>query len=244
MRKLITVSNRLIAYTSTLFSILFICNESRAQQSDSLAVVTLSLQYPQVQYQDTAYEGVAYNAIKVTVKNLSIVNTFAGQLGVYLHSDSLLVTDTLVSFSGTTYTILPQDTLPITLSGPYYFNHTVYRAGSNIVVVWPVANGLVKSDSLFTGVYFVPLAGITIPHETENNFSVTPNPCNDFLRLVDFMKSEVEGVRITDMKGRVVKQTQHPFGNCFYVGNLDKGCYTVELIRKNKTKSVSRFIKL
>lgn len=220
-----------------------------SQQTDSLGVYYLSPEYPQIINGDSAFEGFPYFNIQVGIINLSSA-TFAGSIYIQLNIDTgggALTYDTLNIF-GNPLTIAPFDSVvvPVDSSGSYTFSPLRYKAGSNIVVVWPRLSGgtLMYSDSLFTEVFFVPLTGIhQVPHAETAEITIYPNPAQDFIILDAAMKNGIEGVRLTDVQGRLVKQYRPLKNNKIDLRDIEKGCYILNIIYRGQTGITRKFIK-
>lgn len=187
---------------------------------------------------DTAYEGVSYT-VTLKVNNNSNI-AINGGVNIVLKADSGSVT--LTSFAG--LVLLPGDSTT-TLIQTYNFDTQTYKAGNNIVVVWPVVQGApaFPVDTFFTQVYFVPLASLNAPEVEAIKFAMYPNPATSELKIVPAAEEPLEYVRILMPDGRQVTQLL-PLGDGFIdIRRLNPGIYFLEASSKNK-RGIKRFIKI
>lgn len=205
------------------------------QGTASLKVTQLA-GYPVVP--DTAFEGVPYT---VTVSILNNSNsTINGPIDVLLKTDSATVTLTafapLLLFPGDSTSQLVQT---------YNFTSQLYKAGNNIVVVWPVVQGspALPVDSLFSDVFFVPLAGVPVPETPTVSFSIYPIPANENICLQTEGGEKIEQVRIFTPEGQLVNDWMAPKDGLVDVRNLRNGLYLIEIITR-KGKGIKRFVKI
>ncbi|MEP7169475.1 MAG: hypothetical protein ABI855_08920, partial [Bacteroidota bacterium] len=123
---------------------------------------------------DTVHEGQSPSSFHIRVRNL---DTNSYQPGVYLkiylrNTDTTGLTqpEQLLDSSMLISNIVGQDTFNLYINA-YNFTSSTYRAGNNIVVVWPRLgfDTTTTYDSLqLDTIYFVPLASLTlvnIPNE-------------------------------------------------------------------------------
>lgn len=227
MKKLL-ISCALILITGWLTTV-------NGQGTSSLKVTQLA-GYPVVP--DTAFEGVPYS-VTVKINNNSNV-AVNGTVDILLKTDSATVT--LTSFGG--LVLLPGDSTT-QLIQTYNFTSQQYKAGNNIVVVWPVAQGApaMPIDSLFSNVFFVPLAGVPVPEEPSASFSIYPIPTSQFICIQPESGEPIEQVRIYNPEGRLAKGWFFSREGVIDVRNLRSGLYLIE-IYSGKGKSTQRFIKI
>ncbi|MBK8873388.1 MAG: T9SS type A sorting domain-containing protein [Bacteroidetes bacterium] len=198
--------------------------------------VTQMIGYPVLP--DTAYEGVSYS---VTIKLQNFSNsTINGGVNVLLNTDSGTVV--LTSFAGLFCS--PNDSTAQIIQ-TYNFDSQTYKAGNNIVVVWPVVQSApaFPIDTFFTQVYFVPLASLNAPEVEAIKFALYPNPATSKLKIVGAAEEPLEYVRILMPDGRQVTQIL-PFGDGIIdIRRLNPGIYFLEATSKNRS-GMKRFIKV
>jgi hypothetical protein len=172
--------------------------------------------------QDTAYEGQQYTFTITLVNNSGTV--INAPIDVHLKVDS--VDSILGTYQAPALGI--NDTASFTISG-YNFTQPQYKVGNNIVVVWPVVNGLaLPIDTFFADVFFVPLSSLTDNNLNYNKIALFPNPAQTFLQLKINSNDQVGYVRIYSTDGKLIL-SQIPFiGNPFDIRDLSKGTYIFE----------------
>jgi len=173
---------------------------------------------------DSAFEGQPYT-FDIVVQNLT--NSVAtGNLQIYLKVDS---TTTSIGSPVLPVNLNPNDTFTVTVQG-YLFTQPQFKAGNNIVVVWPVVSGgttILPSDSLITNVFFVLLNGVHLPSSDQAFQPLFPNPANEFISWDVANGKLPERVRIFDSKGRLVDEKGPLSG--YPVAQLPAGIYYAEL---------------
>ena len=187
---------------------------------------------------DTAYEGVSYS---VTIKILNFSNsTINGGVDILLKTDSGTVA--ITTFPG--LVLFPNDSVT-QLIQTYNFDTQTYKAGNNIVVVWPVVQGApaFPIDTFFTQVYFVPLASLNAPEVEAIKFAMYPNPATSELKVVSSSDEQLEYVRILMPDGRQVSQLLPLGDGIIDIRRLNPGIYFLEASSKNR-RGVKRFIKI
>ncbi|MBK7388826.1 MAG: T9SS type A sorting domain-containing protein [Bacteroidetes bacterium] len=198
--------------------------------------VTQMIGYPVLP--DTAYEGVSYT-ITLNLRNYSN-STINGGVNIVLKTDSGTVA--ITTFAG--LVLFPNDSAT-QLIQTYNFDSQTYKAGNNIVVVWPVVQGApaFPIDTFFTQVYFVPLASLNAPEVESIKFALYPNPATSKLKIVGAAEEPLEYVRILMPDGRQVTQIL-PFGDGIIdIRRLNPGIYFLEASSKNRS-GMKRFIKV
>jgi Secretion system C-terminal sorting domain len=111
----------------------------------------------------------------------------------------------------------------------YGFQQPQFKAGNNIVVVWPnISSGIsYPIDSVVTDVYFIPLNSVLVPFVPQSEFELFPNPATDMLSW-NLQDGSLPGrVRIFDTHGRLVHEYRK-VRNCS-VAALPRGVYFIEL---------------
>lgn len=223
-----------------LFISLMFC-EFASAQTDSLAVIAISPQFPQCP--DSALEQQPYANIQVTIKNYNANATFTGGLMLKLQSDSL-PEDSIILNSGTSYTIQPNSSINILIQSPYFFNGANYKAGSNVVVVWPVSTQggtVVKYNPYLACVLFLPFVGVN--EYDRSKFDVIPNPSNKFIYLNVPLNLYIKRVRIFNPAGEEVRNYSFDLSNRITVEGLSNGVYFLEAITSDDHVYNAKFIK-
>lgn len=104
-----------------------------------------------------------------------------------------------------------------------------FRIGGNIVVVWPVADGLLTLDTFNTTIYVIPL--LTSINENKallNQFTIYPNPTqsNIFIKN-NLTETKIKHVRIYGIRGELIFVSITT--NNIDVSNLPKGTYFLKI---------------
>lgn len=172
--------------------------------------------------QDTAYEGQQYTFTVTLVNNSgTVINT---PIDVHLKVDS--IDSVLGTFQAPALGI--SDTASFTISG-YNFTQPQYKIGNNIVVVWPVVNGLVVPiDTFFADVYFVPLSSLTDNELYYNEIALYPNPAHACLQLNLNSNDKVGYVRIFSMDGKIILHHNGIPENSIDISEIPGGPYIFE----------------
>jgi hypothetical protein len=200
-------------------------------QSSKLAVSHI-LNFP-----DTIYEGVAYSNILVVVSNEDTIQDYQGSISVNFLTDSINVPVQL-SPGSTNFLLAPGDTAVFIINN-YIFDPSAFKAGENIVVVWPVAN-VNDVDSLYTPTYFVHTADIKDPLSL-SELSIYPNPAQEYIIIKNTSGLDLEQVRIYIMDGRLAGIYEQGSG-ILDIRHLPEGVYHIYFYHK-KGISVRRFIR-
>tara|TARA_R110001592_G_scaffold291783_1_gene561276 strand:- start:235 stop:879 length:645 start_codon:yes stop_codon:yes gene_type:complete len=118
-----------------------------------------------------------------------------------------------------------------------------YKLGGNIVVVWPVASGLINPiDSFRTNIYVILPVGLNENKEQFSKVSVYPNPLNSELTIKKLSSDlEIKYVRIYNLNGEVIYHE-------YYQQNIDvsgfsRGTYFLELELENRQRLKFKIIK-
>jgi hypothetical protein len=225
---------KLISYVLMVVSvILFNGKESSGQAHLHIARLDSFPQLPG----DTAHEFQVYHNIRIVVTNTGNTNFF-GDIHVYLHSQSLGITDTLVEGPHPPYLLLPGDTVSIHANPNYRFSSTVYAAGDNIIVVWPFSTGT-TFDVLQTHVFFQMTVGI--PEPDLNDRYINSSIVSQVLHLRYLDENKVERVRIYDLVGREVLNLRGAV-NVISLAGFNSGLYFIELIQKDGIHAVKKIL--
>lgn len=179
-----------------------------------------------INFPDTALVGQAY-PVAIRVKNIG--NTpYQGPLQIGLMRDSLF--KYLYFNSNPSVVLLPNDTLTLYTTNTgifgFVFDSTVFRAGNNVVVVWPYSNQSIMFDSLTTQVYVDFTTGVRdLPYD--NNFMLYPNPFTDELRISMVDGKPIDRVRIFSLHG-VKVYDEKLFSKPLKLDGLKAGCYLMD----------------
>lgn len=225
-----------IIFLVTAVCLLTASSPSEAQGFLGLHVISMP-GYPALPA-DTAFEGISYNfdifiynGSNVTINNTIVVN---------LRVDTV---STVIASSPALPPLGPGDTIIVTVS-QYNFDPSQYKAGNNIVVVWPAVNGMsVPVDTTFKDVYFVPLNSLS-SHDLKNpDFHIYPVPVRDELYLEGLAEQDLEYVRIFDASGRLATAIKPGIHRPFDLSFLKPGFYVIEVKGRDICGRI-RFIKL
>jgi hypothetical protein len=187
---------------------------------------------------DTAFEGVSYNfdILVYNGSNVTITNTIM----INLRVDTVTA---MVASSPVLPPMAPGDSLILSVS-QYNFDPSQYKAGNNIVVVWPSVNGMsIPIDTAYKDVFFVPLNSLSSHELQVADFQIYPVPVHDELRLQGLADQDLEYVRIFDTSGRLCAAFVPGQRRRFDVSFLKAGVYFIE-IRTPSSSGCTRFIKM
>lgn len=158
-----------------------------------------------------------------------------------LDSAILTIVDSVIL----TVTLNPMDTIRITI-----LNHLFdtlpggnYKLGGNTVVIWPSAVGVYTSDSLWDTIVVVIGVGVDeFAWQGYESLLLYPNPTNgDVFIHFDGRKKDIELVRITDVKGRLVKEYERT--TKLNLRKLKPGVYFIEVHLNNKLKKTFKVMR-
>jgi type IX secretion system substrate protein len=142
-------------------------------------------------------------------------------------------------------TLSGNDTITFFIQG-YNFTPATYRAGNNIVVVWPKIGNITGTtyDSLqLDTIYFVPLLSVNMLSEQNQSFSLFPNPVTDEIRINSDHQNPIEYVRILNNLGQVI-MFRRSAGEPLDVRHFSEGFYFLEVKDQNGTIFRKKFLKL
>ena len=196
-----------------------------------------------INFPDTAYEGVVY-PVQFILKNVG-TGAYQGPFQVILQADS--GSEILYFNQNPSFVLFPNDT--VVLSGGngvmgYQFTSQVYKAGNDVVVVWPYSTQMsVGIDTLVTGVYYIPSGIISNgPDQVKTTMKVFPNPFKDIIHLETGDGSMVEKVRISDLFGREIYRKETAIDRINLPG-LKNGMYILELEISDNRKVVMKMFR-
>lgn len=127
-----------------------------------------------------------------------------------------------------------------TVVNPFYqFSALNYKAGGNIVVVWPRLGGdpLTTFDSITVYIYFVPYQAALTPDIENTVQGIILNPSMNVIQFKTKGGYMPERVRIYDAAGRICINSKHAT-DVIYLPQLSKGVYLIEW--KNPDGSYAR----
>lgn len=197
-----------------------------AQLLNTLKVTSMP-GYPQ--QPDTAYQSQTYSySIKVSNGTNTVVNS---TLEIVFRIDSL---ETVVVSNPAT-SLNPGDTISFNIS-QYFFSQPFYKAGNNIVVVWPRLTGgmSLPADTFYAAVYFVPNSGLAPDHSNSSWINLFPNPATDRIHLGLNINEDFEYVRIWSLTGEQVLEILRPVSTELNIGSLSAGTYMAEAITRRQ----------
>lgn len=198
---------------------------------------------------DTVFEGGPTYNFSVRVINFdpnpSAPNAY---LKIYLrNADTTALTqpEQLLDSSTLIQNLNGNDTIIVSISN-YAFTQATYRAGNNIVVVWPRLgnNPATTYDSLQLGtIYFVLLSSVNIISAQNDPTLFFPNPVVSEIIINKNGIKSIEYVRILNDIGQQILY-RRTFEDHLDVRFLSKGFYFIEIRERNGTVSRRKFLKL
>lgn len=200
--------------------------ETYAQLLNTLKVTSMP-GYPQ--QPDTAYQSQPYSySIIVSNGTNTAVNS---TMEIVFRIDSL---ETVVVSNPVT-SLNPGDTVSFNIS-QYFFSQPFYKAGNNIVVVWPrLTGGLsLPADTFYAAVYFVPNSTLAPESPNSSWISLFPNPATDRIHLGKDLDEPFEYVRIWCLTGEQVIEIRRPVSTEVNIGSLPAGTYMAEAVTRRQ----------
>jgi hypothetical protein len=97
-----------------------------------------------------------------------------------------------------------------------------------------VSNGVCPSDTaeVEVNVYIDPSCVWSVDSEETNNFSVYPNPTDDYISVLSQNQSKIDKIEVFDLHGRKVATKEkftHETGQFLSLAHLQKGIYTIHI---------------
>jgi len=216
----------IFGFLATVVFVLIMSVSGWSQGTTGLRVTAMT-GYP-VAPQDSAYEGQQYTFTVTLVNNSGTV--------INAPIDVQLKVDSIDSILGTYLApaVGINDTVSFTISG-YNFTQPQYKIGNNIVVVWPVVNGLIiPIDTFFADVFFVPLSSLSDNDLKVKHIALFPVPSSSNIQFSLEPGDEAEYVRIFSADGRLVYENRRMFNNSIDIRNFRKGTYLLEAVINGK----------
>ncbi|CAN5429783.1 hypothetical protein BH11BAC2_BH11BAC2_17310 [soil metagenome] len=193
-----------------------------------------------INFPDSAFNGQIYSD-PIVVRNTG--NTpYQGTLQIAVKVDTNYA---FIYFNQNLITILPGDTVQLVPSPGFTFDSALFRTGNNVVVVWPYSTQAITVDTLIKNVYFYANPSIGVGEVSFiKGLKLYPNPANDYLE-VESKEIKLEGVRILESNGRLVRQELWYAGEKqrISIAELLAGCYLLEVTSYQHKKTMLKFIK-
>jgi len=119
-----------------------------------------------------------------------------------------------------------------------------YRIGGNIVVVWPIADGLLTLDTFTTLIYVTPIpTSVNENKALHNQFSIYPNPAQNFVIIKNSSSNNtVKHVRIYTINGTLLYQYSTKLK--IDTSRLMNGSYLLEIELENKKRLRYKLLKM
>jgi hypothetical protein len=188
---------------------------------------------------DTVTAGSTHN-YTVWVKNLG-TQAFSDTLTIYTAVlDSFGLNIVNVYNSNSTINIAPADSAQFTMTEVYNLSPTGYKTGIDVIVVWPVAQSAITSDSLTFTIFIIDATGIN-DIDLQNILKLYPNPAVEKLTVDLPNNLTINSIRLIDMQGKESVLVAN--GNCINVENIAKGNYILRVELSNKKYIIGKFIK-
>lgn len=184
-----------------------------------------------ITYQNIANDTVLLGSNLIFSANMTYADTIPFTGNVYLmcgvdSSGGLISVDTVGSQFVSNIGL--NDSILIPLSDSI-LQQNGYRIGGNIVVVWPIADGLLTLDTFTAIIYVTPLpTSINENKVLHKQFILYPNPTtNNIFIKNNSTKNNVKHVRIFKIDGSL--QYQSNYTSNIDITNLSTGIYFLEL---------------
>ncbi len=177
---------------------------------------------------DTAFEANLY-PISFSVQNTSPVPVTSDTLYILGFNTDTSVAQQEHILADTIVSNLSQGMMAQVYNPFFQFSALNYKAGGNIVVVWPRLGNdpLTTYDSITVSIFFVPFQASLTP-EIENSVQgIILNPSLNSIQFKTQGDFSPERVRIYDVSGRVCYQSKQVSG-AMYLPQLSKGVYFIE----------------
>lgn len=88
-------------------------------------------------------------------------------------------------------------------------------------------------QSLLVFFFFLSVLSLRAQHSSRPEFSVFPNPVIEFISVQDNVDA-IGNVLVFNLLGKKIKSFEASKGENYYVGDLPKGVYLVQLVGRNK----------
>ncbi len=214
-----------------LFLLLFLALTVKTQAQASLGLDSAAV------YNDTT-TFFSWEMFQVNVKNTGnatlndtvTVYAYVDTGGVWNFFDSVVTAASLPP-AGSVGVVLQDTVMP-----------SVFRSGVNTVVIWPKANGILTTDSIFL-YFFVDNTGAgSEEHDLKTGFVMYPNPAQDELNFVSLSwPNPYSSISFYDVNGRLALRSS--FNSRTDVSSLPSGIYFIQITRKDGGVISTRFVK-
>jgi hypothetical protein len=192
---------------------------------------------------DTAYGSQPYT-LSFSVQNVSTVPVVTDTLYVFGLNIDTTVAQPLHLLADTIVSNLSQGIIVQVFNPFYLFSSLNYKAGGNIVVVWPRLgnNPSTTFDSITVNIYYVPIqASVVLPAGQPEVKGLIINPSMHTLSFKTTFGFRPERVRIYDAYGRTCFYSgQAP--EVIYVPQISKGVYLIEWMNSDGSFSRLKFV--
>lgn len=177
---------------------------------------------------DTAFESQNY-PLSFTVQNVSPVAAAADTLIIFGFNTDTTVVQQEHILADTLITGLSQGMISTVFNPFFQFSSLNYKAGGNIVVVWPRLGNDPQTtfDSITVNIYFVPYQAALTPDNENAVQGIILNPSMNCIQFKTTGGFKPERVRIYDASGRVCFNSRHA-SDVIYLPQLSKGVYLIE----------------
>ncbi len=197
----------------------------QAQNVPQLQIVQLNMPlFPG----DTALES-QYYPLSFTVQNVSPVAAVADTLIIFgFNLDSTVVQQEHI-LADTLITGLSQGMISTVVNPFFQFTSLNYKAGGNIVVVWPRLSNDPQTtyDSITVNIFFVPYQAALTPDNENAVQGIILNPAMNIIQFKTTGVFRPERVRIYDASGRICFNSNQA-SDVIYLPQLSKGVYMIE----------------
>jgi hypothetical protein len=189
---------------------------------------------------DTVNAG-STHTYNVWVKNTG-TQAFSDTLSIYTAVlDSMFGLNIVnVYNSNSTINIAPADSAQFTMTEVYNVSPTGYKTGIDVIVVWPVAQGVITGDSLTFSIFIVDATGIK-DIDLQGLLKLYPNPAVDKINLETPANLSIKSIRLIDMKGQEIILTNN--GNCINIETISTGNYILDIEFTNNNHIKTKIIK-
>jgi hypothetical protein len=137
-------------------------------------------------------------------------------------------------------TILPGDSLLITLTANYNISPMSYRYGIDVIVIWPFASSAITVDSLEFSVFILDPNG-TNDLDVIRLLRIYPNPSADKISVDNCSGLSIESIKISDLSGRLMLFNKKQ--ETISIENLKPGIYETDVVLSDKKHYVFKIIK-
>lgn len=120
-------------------------------------------------------------------------------------------------------------------------NQNGYRKGGDIIVIWPVANGINTIDTFYADIWVEPALSSVKENELYNKFFIYPNPATEVISIDNNSYRKIEKVRVRNINGSLI--FEQDYQQKIDVSLLNKGVYILEIDIGNHQKLIYRIIK-